>query len=169
MARRAPEASSSAIVIACLCQVAESAISALVQANFLLSAVGGIAQIEELELSESQVVSLVLSVAVSCLSLGLGFGTRDKIDAAVLGLPGKVDWGVTLAALVSARSLEVLSRILALNIFQISVRGFPLLRFGGLGLVGLHLLASKLLFPDASAADVAAPRSQPAGFFAWWQ
>eukprot|EP00439_Symbiodinium_sp_Y106_P031956 s7518_g3.t2 len=97
-----------------------------------------------------------LSVAVSCFSLGLGFASRDKADSAVLGLPGKLGWDATMAALVLARSMEVFSRVFAYNILQVSVRGWPLLRFGSLVAVGLVLVSARLLFPDASLADVAA-------------
>ena len=138
-------------------QVAESATSALVQTNFLISALGGVSQIQALELSEEQLQSMQLSVAVSCLSLGLGFASRDKADSAVLGLPGKLGWDATMAALVLTRSMEVSSRVFAYNILQVSVRGWPLLRFGSLVAVGLVLVSARLLFPDASLADVAAP------------
>eukprot|EP00439_Symbiodinium_sp_Y106_P033077 s7518_g3.t4 len=137
-------------------EVAESATSALVQTNFLISALGGVSQIEALELSEDQLQSMQLSVAVSCFSLGLGFASRDKADSAVLGLPGKLGWDATMAALVLARSMEVFSRVFAYNILQVSVRGWPLLRFGSLVAVGLVLVSARLLFPDASLADVAA-------------
>ncbi|CAE7466891.1 unnamed protein product, partial [Symbiodinium necroappetens] len=83
-------------------------------------------------------------------------------DSAVLELPGKVGWGPTMGGLVLARSLEVFSRILALNVLQASLRGFPLLRFAGLGAVALAFLAACLAFPDASWADRAAPRLGPA-------
>ena len=138
-------------------QVAESATSALVQTNFLISALGGVSQIQALELSEEQLQSMQLSVAVSCLSLGLGFASRDKADSAVLGLPGKLGWDATMAALVLTRCMEVSSRVFAYNILQVSVRGWPLLRFGSLVAVGLVLVSARLLFPDASLADVAAP------------
>ncbi|CAE7942825.1 unnamed protein product [Symbiodinium necroappetens] len=138
--------------------VAESAVSALVQTNFLVSALGGIAQIEALELPDHQLDSMKISVLVSCFSLGLGFASRDKADSAVLELPGKVGWGPTMGGLVLARSLEVFSRILALNVLQASLRGFPLLRFAGLGAVALAFLAACLAFPDASWPDAAAPR-----------
>ncbi|CAE7221218.1 unnamed protein product, partial [Symbiodinium necroappetens] len=137
-------------------QVAEAAVSALVQTNFLVSALGGMAQIEALELSDDQLDSMKISVLVSCFSLGLGFASRDKADSAVLELPGKVGWGPTMGGLVLARSLEVFSRILALNVLQASLRGFPLLRFAGLGAVALAFLAACLAFPDASWADAAA-------------
>ncbi|CAE7947189.1 unnamed protein product [Symbiodinium sp. KB8] len=137
-------------------QVAESAVSALVQMNFLVSALGRIAQIEALELSDEELNSMKLSVLVSCFSLGLGFASRDKADSAVLGLPGKVGWGPTMAGLVLARSLEVFSRILAVNVLQASLRGLPLLRFAGVGAVALAFLAACLAFPDASWADAAA-------------
>ncbi|OLP86997.1 hypothetical protein AK812_SmicGene31833 [Symbiodinium microadriaticum] len=136
-------------------QVAESAVSALVQMNFLVSALGRIAQIEALELSDEELNSMKLSVLVSCFSLGLGFASRDKADSAVLGLPGKVGWGPTMAGLVLARSLEVFSRILAVNVLQASLRGLPLLRFAGVGAVALAFLAACLAFPDASWADAA--------------
>ena len=139
-----------------LCQVAESAISALVQTNFLISALGGISQIQELSLKDTDLQGMAFSILVSCLSLGLGFATRDKLDAKVLGLPGKVDWGLTMLGLVMARSLEVTSRVLAFNIIQVSVRGWPLLRFGGVFAAMLALLLCKLSFPDAPAADVVA-------------
>ena len=142
-------------------QVAESAVSALVQTNFLVSALGGIAQIEALQLSDEELNSMKISVLVSCFSLGLGFASRDKADSAVLQLPGKVGWGPTMAGLVLARSLEVSSRILALNVLQASLRGFALLRFAGLGAVALAFLAACLAFPDASWADAAAPRLGP--------
>ena len=132
--------------------------SALVQTNFLVSALDGIGQVEALELSGGQLNSMKLSVLVSCLSLGLGFASRDKDDSAVLDLPGKVGWGLTMASLVLARSLEVFSRILAYNVLQASLRGFPLLRIAGLGAVALAFLAACLAFPDASWADAAAPR-----------
>ena len=139
-------------------QVAESAVSALVQTNFLVSALDGIGQIEALELSRGQLNSMKLSVLVSCLSLGLGFAGRDKDDSAVLDLPGKVGWGLTMGGLVLARSLEVFSRILAYNFLQASLRGFPLLRLAGLGAVATAFLAACVAFPDASWADVAATR-----------
>ncbi|CAE7358498.1 unnamed protein product [Symbiodinium necroappetens] len=137
-------------------EVAESAVSALVQTNFLVSALGGIAQIEALELPDEELNSMKISVLVSCFSLGLGFASRDKADSAVLELPGKVGWGPTMGGLVLARSLEVFSRILALNVLQASLRGLPLLRFAGVGAVALAFLAACLAFPDASWADAAA-------------
>ncbi|CAE7717433.1 unnamed protein product, partial [Symbiodinium microadriaticum] len=137
-------------------EVAESAVSALVQTNFLVSALDGIGQVEALELTGGQLNSMKLSVLVSCLSLGLGFASRDKDDSAVLDLPGKVGWGLTMASLVLARSLEVFSRILAYNVLQASLRGFPLLRIAGLGAAALAFLAACLAFPDASWADAAA-------------
>ncbi|CAE7366107.1 unnamed protein product, partial [Symbiodinium sp. CCMP2456] len=137
-------------------EVAEAAVSALVQTNFLVSALGQITQIEELELSGAQLDSMKLSVLVSCFSLGLGFASRDKADSAVLHLPGKVGWGPTMVGLVLARSLEVFSRILAYNILQASLRGYPLLQLAGLEAVGLAFLAACLAFPDASWADAAA-------------
>jgi len=137
-------------------------VSALVQTNFLVSALGQITQIEELELSGAQLDSMKLSVLVSCFSLGLGFASRDKADSAILHLPGKVGWGPTMVGLVLARSLEVFSRILAYNILQASLRGYPLLQLAGLEAVGLAFLAACLAFPDASWADAAAPRLGPA-------
>ncbi|CAE7939070.1 unnamed protein product, partial [Symbiodinium necroappetens] len=124
--------------------------------NFLVSALGQITQIEELELSGAQLDSMKLSVLVSCFSLGLGFASRDKADSAVVHLPGKVGWGPTMVGLVLARSLEVFSRILAYNILQASLRGYPLLQLAGLEAVGLAFLAACLAFPDASWADAAA-------------
>ena len=139
-------------------QVAESAVSALVQTNFLISALGGIEQIRALELSDDQLQSLALSVAVSCFSLGLGFASRDKADSAVLDLPGKLGWSPSFAALIFARFLEVLSRVVAYSVLQISLRGYPLLRLTGLGAGAFALLAARVAFPEASLADVAAAR-----------
>ena len=132
--------------------------SALVQTNFLISALGGISQIHALELSDDQLQSLVLSVAVSCFSLGLGFASRDKADSAVLDLPGKLGWSPSFAALIFGRFLEVLSRVVAYSVLQISLRGYSLLRFTGLGAGAFALLAARVAFPDASWADVAAAR-----------
>ncbi|CAE7765797.1 unnamed protein product [Symbiodinium sp. CCMP2592] len=139
-----------------IAEVAESAVSALVQTNFLISALGGIEQIRALELSEDQLQSLALSVAVSCFSLGLGFAGRDKADSAVLDLPGKLGWSPSFACLIFARFLEVLSRVVAYSVLQISLRGYPLLRFTGLGAGAFALLAARVAFPEASWADVAA-------------
>ena len=128
------------------------------QTNFLISALGGIEQIRALELSDDQLQSLALSVAVSCFSLGLGFAGRDKADSAVLGLPGKLGWSPSFAALIFARCLEVLSRVVAYSVLQISLRGYPLLRFTGLGAGAFALLAARVAFPEASWADRAAAR-----------
>ena len=128
------------------------------QTNFLISALGGIEQIRALELSDDQLQSLALSVAVSCFSLGLGFASRDKADSAVLGLPGKLGWRPSFACLIFARFLEVLSRVVAYSVLQISLRGYPLLRFTGLGAGAFALLAARVAFPEASWADVAAAR-----------
>eukprot|EP00434_Breviolum_minutum_P004708 symbB.v1.2.004149.t1/scaffold235.1/size321457/8 len=139
-------------------EVAESTISALVQTNFLVSFFAEVDAIAKLALTDEQLQSMAISVAVSCLSAGLSFAGRDKSDGMVLSLPGKVGWGPTMGCLVLVRAMEVASRILAFNIIQVSMRGGWCGHVGGPLAVFIFVLASRLCFPEAKLVDVLAPR-----------
>ena len=139
-------------------EVAESTISALVQTNFLVSLLAEVDAIAKLALTDEQLQSMAISVAISCLSAGLSFAGRDKSDGMVLSLPGKVGWGPTMGCLVLVRAMEVASRILAFNIIQVSMRGGWCGHVGGPLAVFIFVLASWLCFPEAKLVDVLVPR-----------
>ena len=138
--------------------MAESTISALVQTNFLVSLLAKVDAIAKLALTDEQLQSMAISVAISCLSAGLSFAGRDKSDGMVLSLPGKVGWGPTMGCLVLVRAMEVASRILAFNIIQVSMRGGWCGHVGGPLAVLIFVLASGLCFPEAKLVDVLVPR-----------
>jgi len=101
---------------------------------------------------------MAVSIGISCFSAGLGFASRDKMDSAVLGLPGKIGWGPTMCCLVVARSLEVGSKMFAFNLIHISIRGAWLLgHVGGPIAVGFFVAAAGLCFPEAELTDILAP------------
>eukprot|EP00434_Breviolum_minutum_P004711 symbB.v1.2.004151.t1/scaffold235.1/size321457/10 len=137
-------------------EAAESTISALVQTNFLVSLLAKVDAIAKLALTDEQLQSMAISVAISCLSAGLSFAGRDKSDGMVLSLPGKVGWGPTMGCLVLVRAMEVASRILAFNIIQVSMRGGKAcgrsrVRDSASGAdLGALLTASVVAFLDAS-------------------
>ena len=106
-------------------KVAESAISALVQSNFLMSFMVGIQSIASIKFSSADLVSMAVSIGISCFSAGLSFASRDKMDSAVLGLPGKIGWGPTMCCLVAARSLEVGSKMFAFNLHSRGMASRP--------------------------------------------
>eukprot|EP00434_Breviolum_minutum_P003938 symbB.v1.2.003461.t1/scaffold194.1/size275082/22 len=138
-------------------EVAESAISALVQSNFLMSFMVGIQSIASIEFSSADLVSIAVSISISCFSAGLSFASRDKMDSAVLGLPGKIGWGPTMCCLVVARSLEVGSKMFAFNLIHISIRGSWLLgHVGGPIAVGFFVAVAALCFPEAELTDILA-------------
>ena len=137
--------------------MAESTISALVQTNFLVSLLAKVDAIAKLALTDEQLQSMAISVAISCLSAGLSFAGRDKSDGMVLSLPGKVGWGPTMGCLVLVRAMEVASRMVAFNIIQVSMRGGWCGHVGGPLAVFIFVLASWLCFPEAKLADVLVP------------
>eukprot|EP00434_Breviolum_minutum_P027193 symbB.v1.2.024053.t1/scaffold2246.1/size98716/2 len=137
-------------------EVAESTISALVQTNFLVSLLGDVDAIAKMPLTDEQLQSMAISVAISCLSAGLSFAGRDKSDGMVLSLPGKVGWGPTMGCLVLVRAMEVASRMVAFNIIQVSMRGGWCGHVGGPLAVLIFVLASRLCFPEAKLVDVLA-------------
>ena len=61
-------------------EAAESTISALVQTNFLVSLLAKVDATAKLALTDEQLQSMAISVAISCLSAGLSFAGRDKSD-----------------------------------------------------------------------------------------
>lgn len=109
----------------------------------------------KLEVSASSMCSLAFSVAVSCFSLGLGLATRDKTTSMILGLPGKLQWSFHMALLVFVRSMEVASRILAINILHVSIRTQHI-SLGGPATFAALLLVSRVLLPEAEAVDLMA-------------
>ena len=137
------------------CEVGESLVSALVQMNFLLCALTQVESFVKLEVSASSMCSLAFSVAVSCFSLGLGLATRDKTTSMILGLPGKLQWSFHMALLVFVRSMEVASRILAINILHVSIRTQHI-SLGGPATFAALLLVSRVLLPEAEAVDLMA-------------
>lgn len=137
------------------CEVGESLVSALVQMNFLLCALTQVESFVKLEVSASSMCSLAFSVAVSCFSLGLGLATRDKTTSMILGLPGKLQWSFHMALLVFVRSMEVASRILAINILHVSIRAQHI-SLGGPATFAALLLVSRVLLPEAEAVDLMA-------------
>ena len=138
-------------------EVAESAVSAVVQTNFLMSVLVGVQSVASLDLSNADLQSMATSIGVSCCSAGLGFAARDKTDAAVLALPGKITWGPTMACLVLVRSLEVASRIIAFNLIQVSLRGTWFLgHASGPIAVTLYAAAAGWCFREAELADILA-------------
>jgi len=136
-------------------EVGESLVSALVQMNFLLCALTQVESFVKLEVSASSMCSLAFSVAVSCFSLGLGLATRDKTTSRILGLPGKLQWSFHMALLVFVRSMEVASRVLAINILHVSIRTQHI-SLGGPATFAALLLLSRVLLPEAEAADLMA-------------
>ena len=85
-----------------------------------MSVVVGVQSVASLDLNNADLQSMAISIGVSCCSAGLSFAGRDKTDATVLGLPGKITWSPTMACLVLVRSLEVASRMIAFNLIQVS-------------------------------------------------
>ena len=138
-------------------KVAESAISALVQTNFLMSHFAGVTAIAELDLDSATLQTMAISILVSCCSSGLSFAAKDKKDGWVLGLPGKVDWSPTMVSLVLVRALETGSRMVAFNIVQVSLRGGWCGHLGGPMAVLLFVAAAALCFPEAEISDVLVP------------
>eukprot|EP00434_Breviolum_minutum_P040288 symbB.v1.2.035796.t1/scaffold4904.1/size33176/4 len=138
-------------------EVAESAISALVQTSFLISVVVGVESVTSLDLSNADLQSMATSIAVSCCSAGLSFAARDKSDSAVLALPGKITWGPTMGCLVLVRSMEVASRMICFNVIQVSIRGpWFLGHVSGPIAVVLYAAAAALCFREAELADILA-------------
>ena len=121
----------------------------------------GIQSIASIKFSSADLVSMAVSIGISCFSAGLGFASRDKMDSAVLGLPGKIGWGPTMCCLVAARSLEVGSKMFAFNLIHISIRGPWLLgHVGGPIAVAFFIAAAGLCFPEAELTDILAPWNQ---------
>ena len=123
-------------------EVAEAAVSACVQGNFLLLAVVGVKSV-----SPEALRGLAFSVSISCLSLGFGLASRDKLETRVLEVPGKLAWGPVFLTLCLVRTLEVASRILAINIVHLSVRAA--LPLGGPATVLLLAVVARCLFWEA--------------------
>ena len=130
-------------------EVTEAAVSFTVQLNFLCLVLG---QVEGFHLDESAMSSLGFSLAVSCFSLGLGFASRDKRDATVLEVPGKLDWSSAFAALVLVRTCEVAARLGAYNLLHVSFR-HVFIASGAIPVLFV-LAAARYLFPAAELADV---------------
>ena len=125
-----------------------------------MSVLVGVQSVASLDLNNADLQSMVTSIGVSCCSAGLGFAARDKTDAAVLALPGKITWGPTMACLVLVRSLEVASRIIAFNLVQVSLRGMWFLGHAcGPIAVTLYAAAAGWCFREAELADILAPRT----------
>ena len=138
-------------------EVAESAVSALVQTNFIMSVVVGVQSVASLDLNNADLQSMAISIGVSCCSAGLSFAGRDKTDATVLGLPGKITWSPTMACLVLVRSLEVASRMIAFNLIQVTLRGTWFLgHASGPIAVLLYAAAAGCCFREAELADILA-------------
>ncbi|CAL1152303.1 unnamed protein product [Cladocopium goreaui] len=137
-------------------EVAESAISALVQINFLVSHFAGVTAITNRNLDSATLQTMAVSILVSCCSTGLSFAGKDKKDGSVLGLPGKVDWSPTMVSLVLVRAMETASRMVAFNIVQVSLRGGWCGHLGGPMAVLFFVAAAGLCFPEAEISDVLA-------------
>ncbi|CAK9012066.1 unnamed protein product [Durusdinium trenchii] len=128
-------------------EVAEAIVSACLQSNFLLLIVVGIESV-----SQQAFRALGVSVLISCLSLAFGLASRDKQDSRVLHVPGKLSWSPTLAALILVRALEVMSRLLAINIVHFSTRlAVPL---GGPAAVVLLAASAWYFFPEADRSQI---------------
>ena len=138
-------------------KVAESAISALVQMNFLVSHFAGVTAITDRNLDSATLQTMAVSILASCCSTGLSFAGKDKKDGSVLGLPGKVDWSPTMVSLVLVRALETASRMVAFNIVQVSLRGGWCGHLGGPMAVLFFVAAAGLCFPEAEISDVLVP------------
>ena len=137
--------------------MAESAISALVQINFLVSHFAGVTAITNRNLDSATLQTMAVSILVSCCSTGLSFAGKDKKDGSVLGLPGKVDWSPTMVSLVLVRAMETASRMVAFNIVQVSLRGGWCGHLGGPMAVLFFVAAAGLCFPEAEISDVLVP------------
>ena len=136
-------------------EVVEAGISACVQMNMLLSFSFGVAQIEDLNLTAEDLRSLATSVALSCASLGLSFAGRDKAEAKILKVPGKLQgWGVDMLGLVFVRFLEIGSRLFTLNLLHLSTRSTY--SVGIFMAIALTCLAAKFAFPKAGASELLA-------------
>ena len=129
-------------------EVAEAAISASVQSNYWLMIVLGLESVPD-----SSFQSLTVSLLMSCISLAFGFASRDKLDARVLHVPGKLDWGLHFALLFFFRALEVSSRLLAINMIHLAVRAVPI---SGPLVVALLVATAYLLFPEKQLSQILA-------------
>lgn len=124
-------------------EVAESGVSALLQSNYLLLILVALESVP----SEAALRSLAISVTISVASLGFGFASRDKEDTKVLDVPGKLGWGPTFAGLIIVRTVEVTSRLLAINVVHLSTRSG--ISLGGPAAVAMLAGLSWLAFPEA--------------------
>eukprot|EP00435_Cladocopium_sp_Y103_P037677 s253_g10.t1 len=137
-------------------QVTEAATSAFVQANYLVCALSGVEAFADLNLNATDLGFLAASISLSCGMLGLGFASRDKSPSRVLGLPGKkTDWDLEFLMLILVRSTEVLSRVFGISLVHISTR-FANFKLGGPVMILAMAFSSRLLFRNATAADVLA-------------
>ena len=127
-------------------EVAEAVVSAGLQSNYFCLILVGLESV-----SPEAFQGLSLSIIMSCASLAFGFATRDKIDAKVLQVPGKLDWGPTFAALFLVRAMEVASRLMALNMLHLATRTWA--AFGGPVTVAVLVALAFFLFPEATKAD----------------
>ncbi|CAK8995721.1 unnamed protein product [Durusdinium trenchii] len=134
-------------------EVAESATSALVQANFLVCSIAEVDGFDEV--GASDLLWLASSIAFSVFMLAFGFACRDKGTTRVLGHPGKLDWGGLLVVLICVRFMEVGSTILAINMFHVSARSHHF-RVGGPMLVTILAMVSCVVFPHGTWPDVLA-------------
>eukprot|EP00438_Fugacium_kawagutii_P002525 Skav234522 [mRNA] locus=scaffold2407:105107:112478:- [translate_table: standard] len=130
----------------------------------MLSYLAGLDFISKLNVNETQLWNMLISIAISCGSLGLSFASRDKKSSRILDLPGKVGWGPVMVALVTVRAMEVASRLAAFNIIHVSYRSRGAIgHLGGPAAALAMCLAAKLSFPMAEIPDVL-----PDTFMAAW-
>ena len=129
-------------------EVAEAAISAALQSNYWCLIVVGIESVPEASFR-----SLTISVLVSCASLAFGFASRDKVDAKILHIPGKLNWDPIFAALLVVRALEVTSRLLAINMLHLTTRAIPV---GGPLAVAFLVATAWCCFPEAEPSQILA-------------
>ena len=140
-------------------EVAEAAISVGLQTNFWFLIMVGMQSV-----SFQDFQSLTLSILISLASLAFGFASRDKNDARVLGVPGKLGWEPIFIALFLMRAMEVTSRLLALNMLHLATRtAFPL---GGPVAIGLLVASANFCFREAEKVHVlAAALAHPGQIF----
>ena len=128
-------------------EVAEAVISAGLQTNFWFLIIVGMESV-----SSEDFRSLTFSIGISVASLAFGFAGRDRNDARVLGVPGKLGWEPIFMALFVVRAFEVTSRLLALNMLHLATRtSLPL---GGPVAVGVLVAWAYFCFPEAEKVHV---------------
>ena len=128
-------------------EVVEAAISAALQGNYWCLIVVGIEAIPDASFR-----SLTVSVLTSCAALAYDFASRDKADAKVLHIPGKLKLTEPLfAALLLFRTLEVIGRLLAINMLHLATRSISV---GGPVAVALLVAAAWRNFPEADMSQI---------------